>query len=173
MKNLRISVYETNSSSSHSLILHRDSFKSGIEIGSLDIFEKCPFMPDIAGNEVTKLRMLLAIIATYFGEQCDKEYDIDGNKEDKFNYIYNDVINFNWIVWLKEVLKEERNADLVIKLSTNVYPYFCAGLCFEDRILYELGISTTNAEDKDFMKNYFRDILFNDGVILEYKEEEW
>ena len=185
MKSIRNLVFETNSSSTHSLTIRRltDEDKSIPYDTELDICASVDFQgDDLIMSEMEKLRYMVQMVALQMDYEADRDYfGVDtyrywGEKaKEGWKKYKNKILEFPWLVWLCEVVKEERNTTLVFseKYNSN-FPYISAFDTFEDAYVFEvLGLNKQNMYDKEKVKAIFKDIIFNPNVILEDKDEEY
>lgn len=185
MKTIRNLVFETNSSSTHSLTIRRLTDKNrdiprDIE---LNICKEVDYQgSDTIMTEMEKLRYMVEIIALQMDYEADRDYfGVDtyrywGEKaKEGWEKYKKHILEFPWLVWLCDIVKEERNTTLVF---TNDYsenfPYISAFDSFEDEYPYEaIGLSKQDMYNEEKVKELFRDIIFNPNVILEDKDEEY
>ena len=92
----------------------------------------------------------------------DRDYDNEPNFEE--------VINSNMFVWLKEVIKEQRNTDIVYKSDQSYFPYF-ETTYDEDRSIEE--ILKCDTDDEKSFKERITEIIFDENYIIEDKENEY
>lgn len=185
MKRVRNLVFETNSSSTHSLTIRRLSEdKRTIPYDSkLNICEEVDYQSsDTIMNEMDKLRYMVQMIALqmdyessndYFGTETYRYWG-EKAKEGWKKYKKN-ILAFPWLVWLCEIVKEERNTTLIFEGKyNNDFPYISDFSSFDDEYPFEaIGLNKKNVYDEKTVKDLFRDIIFNPNVILEDKNEEY
>lgn len=183
MKSIRNLVFETNSSSTHSLTIRRlsEDIKDIPRNVELNICKEIPFISNQAiVSEMDKLRYMVSLVALLMDYESDRDYfgveaysywgpkAAEGWKKYK-----NQILEFPWLVWLCEVVKEERNTTLVFENTFSNFPYISETDCFEDEYVWEvLGLATKEIYEKDRVKELFRDLIFNPNIILEDLVEE-
>ena len=185
MKSIRNLVFETNSSSTHSLTIRRLSednrnipYDTELNICEEVAYQGC----DTIMNEMDKLRYMVQIIALQMDYEADNDYFgvgvysyWDEKAKEGWKKYKDKIMVFPWLVWLCDVVKEERNTVLVFdnKHSTE-FPYISAFDSFEDEYAFEvIGLNKQNMYDEETVKALFKDIIFNPNVILEDKDEEY
>ena len=184
MKLIRNSVFETNSSSTHSISIKRyERPKSndiprnydGIymisdygDVGGGDETYAC----DTHNTEIGKLRFLINMIASIYEDSnlymkwdCDKKDDIDYKNEQFIN-----LINQDLFIWLKEVIYEETGTQIEFEQpSHNWFPFFETTYT-EDGDLESL-LDAEKDDDGNYNKEKFKarikDIIFNNTVYIE------
>lgn len=190
MKIVRKSVFETNSSSSHSLSLCKSEnlMRQVPKNTTLDVIKE--FKSDsyfVMTSEFTKLYMLVQIISTYIYSVSNSEFCEDYRKKGKNPYMLTDkdakiafeeykskILGNEWLVWLKEVIKEECNTELVFGYDVEDFPFICQMARYEDLdIMQLLGVKKDKILDKENMKAIFKDIVFNPTVYFYEEVEEW
>ena len=184
MKSSRNLVFETNSSSTHSLTIRRlsetcyDIPKDSI----LDICKEVRFISDeTVSSEMEKLRYIVGLVALLMDYEADNDYfgkdyySYWGPKSDEGWKKYSkQILEFSWLVWLSEVVKEERNTTLYFEKKMSDFPYISQKDSFEDEYVWEvLGLTRENMYDKEIVKELFRDIIFNPTIVLEDTVEEY
>lgn len=171
MKSYRRNVFETNSSSTHSLTLC-DSFKSDyvedenipynskVILGNL---EDCFYLIEDSKtqNVVGFKKKLLFLVGVFYNFFEDKlEYWCFEKYKDSFNELV-------YITWIKELLLEKCNIELIIN------PFSYSGISFDEgaeRVLDSLEISLFF--EKEF-KNRVWEILSNQNIYFDYYSEEY
>lgn len=185
MLKVRHQVYETNSSSTHSLTIRKLSSKQTTipENSEFDICREIGFVSnETAVSEMQKLRYLVSLVALYMEYKADHNEAFD---DDYYGYYgekstagwrryQKDIFSFPWLVWLCEVVKEERDTILFFDKNVSDFPYISETDGFEDDYVWEvLGFSKEDRDNKDIVKEKFREIIFNPEIILEDKVEEY
>ena len=186
MKVYRKSIFETNSSSSHTLVIHKIDDKLKKIPCNVDNFEicKCVNLPfdTWAISEVDKLRFVVGIIASWLSSyEVERSGYIDGNTylydgkkyQEGFEIYKDKILNFNWLVWLCELIKERCNTTLSFPCICRSFPYISDTVSYEDGVLEELDIDRSKLNDKKYMKAYFENLIFNECIILEDRYEEY
>lgn len=186
MKNYRIGVFETNSSSTHSLTIRRITSQVGEIPKNEENYNICdnvalPYNESVFG-EVQKLRYLVGLIAGRIDEAANNEdyfegeyYTYWGNKsEEGFKKYKEEILNYPWLVWLNDIIKEKCGTTLYYYKNQTEFPYISETQRFEDDYSYELlGISKEDIYNEEKVKAIFEDIIFNPLVVLEDKDEEY
>lgn len=184
-KIIRESVFESNSSSSHSLIIKSrkdirlETFPRNSEYiiwlneyGVTDGYEQSV---DVARlhSEVDKAKFMLNVITEHietdeYDENCrypEIAYWIDYD-----NRIRNDNRNFKTLisqkpfVWFKEMLEEVTGTEFEYEEPDNDYfPYYKR--IYLDNYAVEDVFNCNWYDEKDF-KEYMKDIVFNEDIII-------
>lgn len=185
MKNIRKSVFETNSSSSHSLTIYRGEGlykKIPINMQDFDInketcliynksivgeLDKCRYLLSLIGlrmyNCVYQNEFLTSDILKYYGDKLPKI--IEANKAE--------ILKFNWLVWLEEIIKERCNTTFIYSYVDDDFPFILDCQIYEDLDLLDvLGISEEDCNNEEVIKALFTDIIFG-NVILADTSEDW
>lgn len=174
-RKIRRGVFETNSSSTHSVsIYNREKLVfSDIPKNSEVIIDgKNPSTTDIF-DELGKLNFVVTMLATIV--EC--EHDDDELKIESFD----DMVSLNWFKWLAEVVKEESNTEVIYKCPTyydgrnkSYVPYYDTTCDENDSIEYIFtdGDSSIMNDETKF-KERVKDIIYNPSVIIEDKENEY
>lgn len=181
MKKFRRNVFETNSSSTHSLsVIQVDDVNLEIP-KNMENFDVCssraiPF-DTIAINQQDKLRLILSLIAAriheceynleiaefFDGYDVSLIYNLSGEDKEK---IFKRILEFPWLLWLQEVIKEESNTTLLLEMQVKEFPYFSGFIAFEEKVINVLDISKEQARDKDYMKALFKNWIYNSKIVL-------
>ena len=183
----RKSVFETNSSSTHSMTLRTvNNIQASIPI-DCPAFNICESVKleynKTLFTECDKLRYLVALIAEQIiadaedGKLGDMDgyYSYWGEKGAEGWRKFKDVIlNHKWVVWLTELVKEKCNTDLVLHYEDDRFPYISYFNAYDDCYIFEvLGVDESKLYDEKTIKNKFEDIIFNPLVVIEDKITEW
>lgn len=184
MKLVRNNVFETNSSSTHSISICRyeKPQENNIPRNYKDIYMVSEF-GDVGGSdetyacdthntEVSKLRFLINMIASVYE---DSELYGDWSYEKKDDEVYKKeyfrkLITQDLFVWLKEVVFEETGTEIEIEMpSNNWFPYFEQTYTEYDSIENMLDIEEdeNGKYNKDKFKTRIKDIIFNSKVYIE------
>lgn len=184
MFKIRNKVFETNSSSTHSLTIRKLSAHQTTipENSELDICKEIKFVSnETAVSEMQKLRYLVGLIALYMEYKADHSeafdegyYGFYGEKSTVgWRRYQKDIFSFPWLVWLCEVVKEERDTILFFDKNVSDFPYISEVDGFEDEYVWDaLEISKADRDNKEVVKEKFREIIFNPNIILEDIVEE-
>ena len=184
MKLVRNNVFETNSSSTHSISIcryekpqenniprnYKDVYKVSEygDVGGSDETYAC----DTHNTEVSKLRFLINMIASVYEdselyENWEYERRDDGIYKKEY---FRKLITQDLFVWLKEVIFEETGTEIEIEMpSNNWFPYFEQTYTEYDSIENMLDIEEdeNGKYNKDKFKARIKDIIFNSKVYIE------
>lgn len=174
-RQIRRSVFETNSSSTHSVsIYNRNKLMfSDIPKDSTVVLNDTYVTPTDIYDELGKLNFVVTMLATIVD---NKEYD-DELKIESFE----EMINLNWFKWLAEVVKEESNTEIIYECPTyhngekvSYSPYYDTTWdeygSIED-IFTDDNPNIMNDEIK--FKERVKDIIYNPSINIEDKENEY
>lgn len=179
-KIIRQGAFETNSSSSHSLIIKRkeesslntfprnsDKVFSLSEYGVSNGHEEYPDIYKLT-SEVSKARFMLNFIATYIEFNLEEYPDV-GYWRDEEQTIKNENRTFSILiqqtpfVWFKELLEEATETKFVfVEPSYGCFPYYDA-IYGDEEIAEEFLV---DFKDKDKFKNAIKNIVFNEDVVI-------
>lgn len=173
MKCYRNSVFETNSSSSHSFTVCVDervcnedlNIPKKVIIGELDkrvnIFK--PYFRTIIVNDfLSKLAFLFAFSFAYVSNNT---YLVTSHLESCEGLTSFEIFEMSSVYnWLCEVIIKRFNCEL--KVYPFDYPYCLEDLC--DCALYDLGLPILN---ESAFKDRVYEILSNTHIVLKYIEE--
>lgn len=184
MKLVRNNVFETNSSSTHSISICRyeKPQENNIPRNYKDIYMVSEF-GDVGGSdetyacdthntEVSKLRFLINMIASVYEDSElyeNWEYERRDDETYKKEYFRKLIIQ-DLFVWLKEVVFEETGTEIEIEMpSNNWFPYFEQTYTEYDSIENMLDIEEdeNGKYNKDKFKARIKDIIFNSKVYIE------
>lgn len=184
MKLVRNNVFETNSSSTHSISICRyeKPQENNIPRNYKDIYMVSEF-GDVGGSdetyacdthntEVSKLRFLINMIASVYEDSelyGNWEYERKDDEIYKKEY-FRKLITQDLFVWLKEVVFEETRTEIEIEIpSNNRFPYFEQTYTEYDSIENMLDIEEdeNGKYNKDKFKARIKDIIFNSKVYIE------
>lgn len=184
-KIIRRNTFETNSSSSHSLVIGKrtkpvlDYFPRNSEyIYHLEEYGRAycdDYTPDIARlySEVDKARFMLNIIASHIEDDDDCEgnhypeviYWLDyDNRIENPNRTFETLIEQKPFVWLKEVLESYTGIEFkFVEPDSNYFPYY-GRVYDEDRGLDEVADIDFFNEEK--FKERVAEIIFNEEIVI-------
>lgn len=184
MKLVRNNVFETNSSSTHSISICRyeKPQENNIPRNYKDIYMVSEF-GDVGGSdetyacdthntEVSKLRFLINMIASVYEDSElyeNWEYERRDDEIYKKEYFRKLIIQ-DLFVWLKEVVFEETGTEIEIEMpSNNWFPYFEQTYTEYDSIenLLDIEEDENGKYNKDKFKARIKDIIFNSKVYIE------
>ena len=184
MKKVRNNVFETNSSSTHSISIcryekpqenniprnYKDVYKVSEygDVGGSDETYAC----DTHNTEVSKLRFLINMIASiYEDSKLYEEWEFKRRDDEIYKKEYfRKLITQDLFIWLKEVVFEETGTEIEIEMpSNNWFPYFEQTYTEYDSIENMLDIEEdeNGKYNKDKFKNRIKDIIFNSKVYIE------
>ena len=174
-RKIRFGVFETNSSSSHSVTIYNtkerkysdipknstvildDTYSSGIEIF----------------DELGKLNFVVTLLASI----VERKHDYDEIEINSFE----EMVNLNWFKWLAEVVKAESNTEVIYKCPTyyngkekTLVPYY--NTTYDDDYNIESIFCDKKLDvliDETKFKERVKDIIYNPSVIIEDKENEY
>ena len=183
MKLVRNNIFETNSSSTHSITISRYERPTenniprnyeGIytvsqygDVGGSDETYAC----DTHNTEVSKLRFIINMIASIY-EDSDLYNEWEYDKKDDIEYTieqFNKLINQDLFIWLKEVVYEKTGTTIEFEQpSYNWFPFFETTYSEYDSLenLLDIEKDENGNYDKDKFKARVRDIIFNNKVYI-------
>ena len=194
-KIIRLSTFETNSSSSHSLVItkRKDPVMNSFPRNSDKVFELTEYgvvegydygiEVETMYCEVDKARFMLNVIAGHIEEDDDGYYDEFHYPEVAYwinNDWENDVKNTNRtfellikqkpFVWLKELLEEKTGTKFeFVKPDTGWdFPYYVQARDNNNGLDEVIDINWF--DEKEF-KERMSEIIFNDDIIIEDRSE--
>lgn len=162
-RQIRRNVFETNSSSTHSISIYKwqPTRESKIPVNSeLEVDGYISSQTEIK-DEVGKLNYIVVMLASILDHE-DRDYDNEPNFEE--------VINSNMFVWLKEIIKEQRNTNVIYKADQSYFPYF-ETTYDENNSIRE--ILECDVDDEKSFKSRISEIIFDENIIIEDKENEY
>lgn len=166
MKSIRRNVFETNSSSTHSLSITNIAYYEKVEdvipkgeplyLGETDSsdFLLCTETTRYSGFK-DKLHCLMAFLICYY--------------EDKVEFWNNDILYEKFMqschyLWIWELLKEKFDIELILR------EFRYSGVSMEDDFFESMGLPLFYpVEFKEKVEN----ILTNPDIVLEYTCESW
>lgn len=184
MKLVRNNVFETNSSSTHSISICRyeKPQENNIPRNYKDVYMVSEF-GDVGGSdetyacdthntEVSKLRFLINMIASvYEDSELYENWEYERRDDEIYKKEYfRKLITQDLFVWLKEVVFEETGTEIEIEMpSNNWFPYFEQTYTEYDSIENMLDIEEdeNGKYNKDKFKTRIKDIIFNSKVYIE------
>jgi hypothetical protein len=110
-------------------------------------------------DEVGKLNYLIQIITTIMEE--------NGVDEDGFE----GMINHRYFRLLQDVIKEERNTDLIYKTQEKSFPYYST--IYDDCYSMKKVFGKEFLEDDNNFKERCREIIFDPEIAIIDKENEY
>lgn len=161
MKTIRKSVFETNSSSTHSISIYKwtPTKESHIPKNTkIKVNGKIPTQIEIK-DEMGKLNYIIAILAS-----------IEDHRNWKNEHDFDIVINSNHFIWLKELVKDKCNTEIIYEKTSNYHPYF--ETTSDDSRSIEDVLDCDIDNEKEF-KERVTEIIFDENYIIEDKENEY
>lgn len=183
---IRISTFETNSSSYHSISIHKvgnGPKLTDIEIGKPTVldgkinYKTIAYTDSYTFTSRTKLDKA-NMLCRYFGytvEDWAAEQPGYDEKVGKLPYGYDRVmalrefgLNCPLLTAIKKVIEEYTDSVVIFKFADNKYePFFEDRHMDNDYYLYEiLQIKKENLFNEDVLMNRFKNIIFNDEIEI-------
>lgn len=164
MKVIRRQVFETNSSSTHSISIYKwtPTEDKPIQENSSIIVDGSISSQTEIKDEMGKLNYIIAILASIAE---NRYYD---NIIGKLSF--NELIETNHFVWLKQAIKEKRNTDIIYESDRSYFPYFETTYDERTRIDEVLECDVDNEEE---FKARIIEIIFTPNYVIEDKENEY
>jgi hypothetical protein len=177
MINIRRSVFETNSSSTHSIsiIKNQEKFYKRIprnssaeykveeygDIGSSDDY----YAENEHYDEVDKLRYIINMIASFY-EYDDDDWDYSRKNDDEYvNECFDKLLRRNLFIWLKEVVKEETGTNIkIVQPYSRYYPFF--EITWSDDINIKQLFKIEDDNDEEAFKKRIKEIIFDKDIII-------
>lgn len=168
MKTIRRNVFETNSSSTHSISIYKRN-----PIKKCDIPKDCDFeivgeiVDDRIEDELGKLKYIICLLSTVYQHKYDYEY----MKELDFS----EMIELNQFRWLKEIIKDKCNSNMTYKLkrSSECFPYYETTYDEHSSPIEIFENIDCNIEDENSFKSKIAEIIFNEEYVIDDMEEEY
>ena len=161
MRQIRRKVFETNSSSTHSISIYKwqKPEEHAVPLNTtLEVEGYISGRTEIT-DEVGKLNYIVVMLASLI------EYEDDDNIQ-----TLEDVINSKRFVWLKEVVKEKCNTDIIYKSTYTYSPFFETTYDESRGIVKVFGCDVDNEVE---FKARVASIIFEPDMIIEDKENEY
>ena len=183
MISIRRNVFETNSSSTHSITITKwekpkeffiprnlSTTYEVEEYGDVD-FSDNYYLSDVHNGEINKLRFIINMIASVY-EFCRWRPEFDSNKRNDKEYVkysFNKLVNEELFVWLKEVVKEETGTEIEYVQPKNTwYPFFETTYSEGEEIETLLHIEEDgDSYNESKFKQRIKEIIFNNDIIIE------
>lgn len=179
-KIIREKTFETNSSSSHALIIggrkerSRDTFPRNSEyiyhLAEYGVTDSDEWRLDVAKlySEVDKARFMLNIIVSHI-EESENYPEVNywlnyENRIENPNRTFETLIKQKPFVWLKELLEKETGTKFEFEEPENDYfPYYSHFWVDDDDIATATGI---NFYDEESFKERVTNIIFNSEIVI-------
>ena len=175
-RQIRFGVFETNSSSTHSLSIYergKFTFNDIPRNSEVIIDDNFETVTEQIFDQMGKLNFVVTMLASI----CECHYDDDKMER----LVFDDFINLNWFKWLKEVVKEESNTEVIYQKPTyywsgkdKTFPYY--ETTYDEESTVESIFTKDNPsilEDEVKFKERVKHIIYNPEVIIEDKENEY
>lgn len=174
-RKIRFGVFETNSSSSHSITIYNMSKKKFMDIpkNSTVILNNTYSSGIEIFDEMGKLNFVVTLLASI----VERRYNYDEIEINSFE----EMVNLNWFKWLAEVVNEESNTEVIYKHPTyyngeevRCVPYY--GTTYDDNEDIEsifCGGKLNVLDDETAFKERVKDIIYNPSVMIEDKDNEY
>lgn len=170
MKSVRNGVFETNSSSTHSLSINKHSFlyfEEDIVSGPpkdeeivLGEYENYAFLSNVNSREfkgfTNKLICIIALLISFYDEL---------DSIDDYDSLYDRFKHSCHYIWICEMLKEKCNCTLKLR-------FFRYSTFYIEDVRYFLESNFPIYYPKKFKESVWN-ILTNDNIVLDYYSEEW
>ena len=201
MKQIRKGLFETNSSSSHSISIGpikkkevNKNIPRNINLYEVPEYEVAngheeSTISNTLITEVSKLSFLFNIVATYIGDEYEDGYDnyigttfsclcgravSELDCDDQRKAISQDLIYMRWI---REMVQEETGTLIKIpipsKKNYDEFPYFYTLWTEEHDDFYEEIKKSIEDQDESLFKALCREIVFNPEVIIKDVDEAY
>lgn len=195
MKQVRSGLYETNSSSTHSVSIgpiKKKKVNGDIPRQSTEVYEVPEYqvangheestIKNTLVSETYKLAFLVNVVATYIEEEyenyddyiattfsclCGRSVEED-NEDDERKAISQDLI---YIKWLREMVEEETETKIKFPIpsekSYESFPYYTTLYTEKYDDFYEEIKKSIEDQDEALFKSLCREIVFNSSIIIE------
>ena len=163
MKQIRRCVFETNSSSTHSISIYKWQKPEEINIPrntTLEVSGKISGRTEIT-DEVGKLNYIVVMLASVLEYEDEMDYETS---------TFEDVVNSKLFVWLKEIVKEKSNTEIIYKQTYDYFPFF-ETTYDEGRGIKEVFGCDLNNEVS--FKERITSIIYEPDMIIEDKESKY
>lgn len=175
-RQIRRGVFETNSSSTHSVSIYNRGKLQYSDIprdSKVVLNDTYSYGTDIF-DELGKLNYIVTMLASI----CERRMDYDELEIEKS---FEAMIGLDWFKWLAEVVKEESNTEVIFECPTyrngdkkTYFPYYDTTYDEDDSID---DIMTGNDDEiltnREKYKERVRDIIYNREIVIEDKENEY
>ena len=181
MINIRRNVFETNSSSTHSITITKyEKPKENNIPRNLETTYKVEEYGDVRtgddnydidkhNNEVNKLRFIVNMIASVY-EYKDDDFEYDKRKDKEYiKESFNKLINRDLFVWLKEAVLEKTGTEIeYVQPENNWFPFFETPYSEDEDIETLLHIEKDGDKyNENKFKDRVKEIIFNNDIIIE------
>lgn len=175
-KQIRRGVFETNSSSTHSVSIYNRGKLQYSDIprdSEVVLNDTYSYGTDIF-DELGKLNYIVTMLASI----CKRRMDYDELEIEKS---FEAMVGLDWFKWLAEVVKEESNTEVVFECPTyrngdkkTYFPYYDTTYDENDSIDDILtGDDDEVLTNEEKYKERVRDIIYNREIVIEDKENEY
>lgn len=175
-RQIRVGVFETNSSSTHSVSIHNRGKLQYSDIprdSEVVLDDTYSYGTDIF-DELGKLNYVVTMLASI----CEARMDYDELEIEKS---FEAMIGLDWFKWLAEVVKEESNTDVIFKCPTyrngekkTYFPYYDTTYDEDESVeeIFTNGYYGIMGNEINF-KERVKDIIYNREIVIEDKENEY
>jgi len=178
MKQVRNSVFETNSSSTHSLVISgKDEYD--YEISAVLEYGEYGWGYDVLMTPTAKAEYILTLVQyqdsvrqefpdfIYYPQDKSLMEEYKKKNKDRDEEVWNIVRNHKYSRWILEALGEMSNVSHILVRGSD--EYYSMGYIdhqsLEPDILFKEGIILFDMNEKDF-KNTVKEIVFNTSYII-------
>ena len=175
-RQIRRCVFETNSSSTHSLSIcsRKNRVYNDIPKNSTVVLDDTYITESIIVDEMGKLNFVVTMLASIV------EYKNDYDELDVKVKSFDEMINLNWFRWLKEVVYEQSGTDVIYECPIRYgkpaswIPYYKTTYDEDDTVDNIFTGGHDNIMDnEELFKKRVKDIIYNPEVIIKDEEEEY
>lgn len=177
MKQVRKSVFETNSSSTHSLLISgRDEYD--YEISAVLEYGEYGWGFDTLVTPTTKAEYLLTLVQyqdsvrqefpdfVYYPQDKSLIEEYEKKNKERDEKICEILQNHRYTRWILESLKEVSGMSHSLSIENDWYPTgYIDHQSLEPDIFYKQGIYLFDMDEKDF-KNTVKEIVFNKSYVI-------
>ena len=195
MKQIRHSVFETNSSSTHSITIGiRKFIFNDFPRNSKEVFDIYPLEnPSADGSEnftdvivyrteVNKTRFIVHMLVSHESEndfadmpqwknRINGWWDVENLDEDDLNEFGNDLFALDPFKWLKEVIEKETGTQIAFHVSSDTCSFWDTVYDENKYIVEVLGLNSM--KDEKELKKKIKEIIFNPKITIESKDESY
>ena len=158
--NIRRNVFETNSSSSHSIsIEHVDA--SDLIIPRDTTIEVTGRLDDcFLRTQTQKLNFVVSMVASIIEEEYDHSTETSTPSVEA-------VINNRLFAWISDVVKENSNTHLIFKSTRRGFPYFTTTYDDDESALMLITNHQPDLiNDEEKFKDIIKNIIYSEGVLV-------
>ena len=172
-RKIRRGVFETNSSSTHTItIYNRGELKySDIPKNSQIIIDGTHEFGTEIFDEVGKLNFIVTILASILEAKYYNEIE---------NMTFESMTKYDWFKWLAEVVQEESNTLVIYKCPKNYKgedvkyaPFYETTYDEYSSLEYILMGNKSSIDDEKVFKRKIKEIIYDKGYVIENKENDY